>query len=254
MEEVLCTYQLRTAITWHIACELMRRHKESCDLFVLERHPGGGQYDCLALFSHWHGDHHNTLCDFNQQSQHLHVWGHLLARRAELSDLGWRDGNDYVLAYLSDPARTISQIEDLLGLPRYAAAHHPPTTPPVLTIHLISALLDRFALGTEVVLAFMGYEDTSGEGGGLRDALKHYPAVMASLSAETSFDPALERRAAKFWFLSTVKDQESPPVLLDMRGKLYAIANPNEPWDFWHEYQVNGRELRPIVNRIEELI
>ncbi len=254
MQQTGFTYQLRTAVTWHIICELLRRHKESCDLWVLETHPGGGQYDCLSLFHRWPGAHSNHLCDFNQQSQHLHVWGHYRTPRAELSELRWPDGNDYVLAYLAAPERTLAQIEDLVGLPRYAAKHHPPTTPPILIFRIISAVLDRYALSMDVMLAFMGYEDTSGFGGGLREALRWYPTVWADVSASADAEDGGARKAAKYWLLSRPQDVSAPPVLLDMRGKVYAIAKPDKPWDCWHEYQVNGRKLLPIVHRVETML
>ncbi len=104
------------------------------------------------------------------------------------------------------------------------------------------------------MLAFMGYEDTSGFGGGLREALRWFPAVWADVSASADAEDGGARKAAKYWLLSRPQDVSAPPVLLDMRGKVYAIAKPDKPWDCWHEYQVNGRKLLPIVHRVETML
>lgn len=53
--------RIRHWITWRIVAELFRRHKPRSHLRVCELHPGGGQYDDLALYlqrqgESWPGD------------------------------------------------------------------------------------------------------------------------------------------------------------------------------------------------------
>src|SRR5947209_4019758 len=86
-------------IGWKILAEVFRRHHAGARLCLLETHPCGGQYDCLSLYS---GEFPEAvhLCDFNQASSHFHVWGSFGVVQTTLSDLGWADENNYVLAYL----------------------------------------------------------------------------------------------------------------------------------------------------------
>ncbi|MFH1480928.1 MAG: hypothetical protein ABIG67_06650 [Pseudomonadota bacterium] len=58
--------QLIEIASWRIASELYRRHPGKFK--IIETHPGGGQYDCLALYTE-----KQHIADFNRKGR-LHVF------------------------------------------------------------------------------------------------------------------------------------------------------------------------------------
>jgi hypothetical protein len=69
-------YQVRTAITWRIVAELVRRHESQRRLAVVEMHPVGNVRLHFVIWCREGEDdpYGRHLCDFNQDSQHVHIF------------------------------------------------------------------------------------------------------------------------------------------------------------------------------------
>ncbi len=252
-------YQVTTAVTWRIVTELLRRHCEKRKLSVLELHPGGGQYDCIAL-QLMPGDGEfpgECLCQFNQLTQHMHIFGHYTRPESSLEELRWPEGNNYVEAFLSspDPKQVVDQVEKVLGLPSPKGKQLPPTTPEVLSFRLISALTERYMLARECVDVRCGWYDSSGmEGCYVREELNLFPEIQRQI--ETAGERMKARVAMGYWLLiAEFPDHDRKlRAVIDLQGKVYFPNQPDQPWSFWEEYKTNNRQLLPLVNRLEEQV
>lgn len=224
-------YQIRAAVTWRIISELITRHHTK-RLRVFETHPGGGQYDCLSLVC----DKGRTpvhLCDFNIQSQHLHVFGPYSQPHADLEDMRWPDGNDYVALYLmkENPDEAISQIEDVLGLPKKASQK---ITTYVITLRLITALLERFMLSEDVLEVRSGFIDSSGYDSGVRKELYEIPEIAKKLSKHEQYSKELMEFSRRFWLLSRryAEGEDCKRLIIDTKAKPY-FFHDRKPVYFW---------------------
>jgi len=244
-------FQLTTAVTWRIVSEILRRHHEKKALRIYELHPCDGLYDCLRICVGGPSTD-GTLCDFNQQSQHIHA---CRFRETEALRFGWpkQDPKDYVSAFLDaeDPKEIIGHVEHFLGLT--PSKYIPTTTAPVLTFRVIAGLLERYAFSRERVDVRMSLLDTSAYGGGgLREGLKLFPGKFSEVRSQPEKQ---YKRAERLWLALVNGDSFSDgktKALLDLRGIVYFVDKPETEWNIHEEYQQNGRKLRPILNRLEE--
>jgi hypothetical protein len=252
-------YQVRTAITWRIVSELVRRHEAECRLAVVEMHPGGGTYDCISL---WRPEGEDSpygrhLCDFNQDSQHLHIFDPYEEPRRELADLRWPDENDYVHAYLraDEPIALIDSIEAVLGLPA-ARSILPPISPSALRYLVLAELAARFMLSNETLQIRWGFLDTSGGPDGVREDLWRAPALAAQRDA----GKAAGRRyygtdvAFRYWLvgLGDPAPSESTGIFTFAIGddaKLHRMGSA-EVLDLWRHFKTNRRSISHIVNLV----
>lgn len=250
-------YQVTTAVTWRMVTELLRRHCEKRKLSVLELHPGGGQYDCIALQLMPHEFPGQCLCQFNQLTQHMHIFGHYSKPELSLEELRWPENNNYVEAFLSsyDPKQVIDQVEKVLGLPSLKGKQLPPTTPQVLSFRLISELLERCMLAREYIDVRCGWYDSSGmEGCYVRKELSFFQEIQRQI--ETAQADMKAKLAMRFWLLTSVFPDRNRKLkaVIDLQGKVYFSNRPDQPWCFWEEYKTNNRQLFPLVNRLEEQV
>ncbi len=249
-------FQVITAVTWRIVAELIRRH-HAHRLRVYETHPGGGQCDCLSIYVGEAGFDSRHLCDFNQQSQHLHIFNTYSTPRRRLDDLRWPDGNDYVSPHLGNEEAkvVVDDIEALVGLPLLAGKSLPSTTPPTLIFRLIAGVLERHMLSRETLDVRCGWHDSSGmEGSYIRDELQLLPGVASELPTGSTDWQIQARVASRFWLISVAlpEKERAPKAVLDLQGRVHFVSNPAEPWSVWGEYQINQRRLLPILDRLEE--
>jgi hypothetical protein len=240
---------VKAAVSWRIVSELFRRHHARFSLRVYENHPCSGQYDCLSICS-GHSSDMKHLCDLNQSSSHLHVWEHVGPARASISELRWPDENDYVQAYLrsDDSKETIDQVESLVGLSCASNTPLPATTPPVLTVRLISALLERHAFSRFGLDARNGYLYTDGMWQeGIRKDLLEFSAVANQIPA----DPKLaERVARRFWLIyrfDSINDRSSKAVLDIRRAVAYTVKGAEIC--LWEQYR-SGCKLATLVEQL----
>ena len=169
--------QLIECASWRMATELVRRDTKLC---IRELHPGGGQYDCLAIV---HGK--QQWLQLNRSGS-VHVFG-----GERVHSRVWRDivEDDAALAHWIDRLATE------LGLPGRSAV----TTHRALTYRVIAAVLSHGAFARQFLEVRSGFCDTSGDGGGIRTnlfaGLKQTQPHFSSRSTETWQD------ASQYWFL-----------------------------------------------------
>jgi len=197
--DLALTQQMREAASWHIAAELSRRYPH--ELTVHETHPGGGQYDCLAV-QHVRRGH---LVDLNRSGS-FHVW------------LGGSDGpsdsTPWQAGAVSSPPR--DPLDRLCRSMKLAIPNRlPRSTPRTIVYRFIAAFLAHAVFAVEPWRCLNGMCDTSGYGGGLRRRLfGEFPAAMDCLSTPLPED-ALGEPEYRFWFLCC---DDEPHVCLETTG------------------------------------
>lgn len=153
------------AASWTLATEMTRRHPE---LTVLRYHPGGGQYDCLAIRSE--GSVH---IDLNRVGR-IHIHAIQGGGTPNWEPAEWS-------AYIADPRSFLALLEERARLPSVDAL--PPTTSRTLSYRVLAAFARLHVLGTPVEIG-MSAIDESGMGGGPAAWITDYPAVERATSAE----------------------------------------------------------------------
>lgn len=208
-------------VSWVLATEFVRRHPA---YRIVEAHPGGGSYDCLML----NGPDGSTQWDINRGgSIHVHaVAGGMVSREGWLT---WTlaEGTATVLAW----------VEQQLRLP--APAKLPASTPAVLAYRTACAFLRANALGAKAADCRMGFEDTSGLGGGRRQAwLSAFPTAAEHLrSLPHPWDPAF-----RLWFL--LRDGK-PVAAVSDDGQWFPQAGGSS--DLMAAYDKAGRRVMPML-------
>ena len=188
-------------VSWRFVTELWRRWPKHFDL--IEMHPGGGQYDCLALRTK--GEHSETVIDVNRGgSVHTHI--------GEM-----RNYSDWLERMLGrTPTTFLDEIANGARLP--IPKKRPPSTPATLTYRYISDFLTHSVGRLENWQCRNGFEDTSGYGGGVR---RHFFEQFPLLRKEDTIGhgtPICGCHEFNFWFL--LKD-EKPVLCLDTSGRLF---------------------------------
>lgn len=248
---------VRMAVTWSILCELMWRHMQSCNLWILETHPCSAQYYCFGIYVLEHNqltDKH--ICDFNINSENFHVSTPYSQPRPILESQRIRSGSDYVHTYLSYPDEVVDQIECLLGLP--ANRKKSPTTPAILAIRLIAELLKRDALSRRLWADCGWYDDSYSAG--VRPELQKVPEIRTEIPPENSDWKVQAKPASSYWILHNNTNFGAIPypksehriMIFGLNGLLYTQGTPLRCWSFWDEYQSNGHRLLPIIHKIED--
>lgn len=172
---------LLEAASWRLASELHRRHP---DLLRLAReHPGGGQYDCLALRSEDGANiqlnRHGTIQVTGRQDGAPSTW----------EPAPWA-------AYLAapDPREFVGRVERAAGLATHPT---PPSTSAVLVHRSISALTSLQVLA-EPLTVEQGYIDSSGYSAGPSPWMAELTAVPPTLRKPLPEDP-FDQPGYRFW-------------------------------------------------------
>jgi len=199
-EVIYCRPQISDAISWALIYQIMRRYQRAFDFRLYELHPGGGQYDCLSLHSRIPGKP-QIYFDFNLSAQSLHI---CLKDRFDIVD-------DYLRA--EDP-------KDILDLICRTAGLDPdilpsPSNGPILATGVMAGLVQMNIFSRRHLKFFMGAEDTSGYGGGVRSALAKF-----TLTAPLVEGKNLEEAYRYFYLLDTNDPHDNPLCLFDMAGKV----------------------------------
>lgn len=184
------SHSLRQACAWWVGAELVRRHPD--DLFIIETHPGGGQYDCVTVIKRGkqRGPSDLTLLNMNKN-----LGGHFQTAYETEERFNWLD----VLLTTDRRREVVEQIERLHDLP--SPTNTPPTTHKSIGPRLISGFLQRTALGPRNWLAENGVADSSAWGSGVRESLFKSVPGMASASKQKLPDDLLGVPGYRFWFL-----------------------------------------------------
>lgn len=222
------------AQSWWIAAELTRRHPE---LLVHEMHPGGGQYDVLAVFAppydaagarvmlnragtmqvHAH-DGHNGVPDIAL----IGTWADALSARS--------------------PHAVIKQIEDVAQLNALTKA--PSSTPRALAYRFIATLLttavnDRhhWDARNEFIDSSRDWWPGDPEINGFMDA---FPEVQHDF-ASTPEIGIWHEPESHFWAI--LRDQ-IPVAVVSIEGRLY---RQDRHFDLVDEYANHGRRMLSVV-------
>ncbi len=148
------------AASWTLATDLARRHPE---LSIGRCHPGGGQYDCLAIRSE-----KGLSVDLNRVGRiHVH------SIEGGEGTPNW-EPVEWSTFLASDPREFVALLEERVRLPKIDAL--PATIPRVLVYRVLAAFARLHALGSPVDIC-MSAIDESGMGGGPATWLTEYPAV-----------------------------------------------------------------------------
>lgn len=154
------------ATSWTLASELTRRHP---GLEVRRHHPGGGQYDCLAVRSEA-----GLQLDLNRTGR-IHVHSDHAGRVSDLEPIAWAE------VIRTNARESTSRLERTVGLPHVTAVPSP--TPRVLTYRILAAFARLHAFGRPVDIS-MSTIDTSGHGAGPASWLSFYPEVARRAKAD----------------------------------------------------------------------
>lgn len=147
------------AASWTLATDLIRRHP---DLQITRYHPGGGQYDCLAIRSDG-----GTHIDLNRTGRiHIHA--------IEGDGTPNWEPAEWATYLASDPRDFVNLLEERVRLPHVDVL--PASTPRVLSNRILAALARLHVFGSPVDIR-MSTIDESATGGGPADWLANYPAV-----------------------------------------------------------------------------
>ena len=187
--------------SWALVSELVRRAPQR--LRVMETHPGGGMYDCLAVLD---GLHH--VSDLNRNGS-LHI-------------RGWLDGHPGESVTMDVWPRLAAGENPRSILDEWCRYLHlavpvplPAGTPASLTYRMIAACCKQTIFDGWTWRCVNGFLDTSGWGGGVRDKLfARFPDAQARLRTAIPGD-VLQQPAYRFWFLE--RDGE-PRVCLETTG------------------------------------
>lgn len=208
-----CREQIVSAVTWELIWQLMRRFRKPYTFRVYETHPGGGQYDCLSLYT----PDRQTHFDFNLVGGSLHVW----ANGSHMERLDIVD--DYLRC--ENPKELLDRVCALAGLG--FAGKLPPSDGPVLACGLVAAIFKQHIFMPYKLKMLMGYGDTSGYGEGPRlEKFRMFPAY------------ANERNYYRYFFLE--KDGETL-CMLDMAGAIILLNGDRIPLE--QEYARHGRDI-----------
>lgn len=215
------TDALRLLTSWVLATEFVRRHPA---YVIVEAHPGGGLYDCLML-----GERGQPArWDVNRGgSLHIHPEPGPVVMRSDW--LAW--------TLEAGAGDVLSWVEQALRLT--APAKLPSSTPEVLAYRTICAFLRAHALGAREADCRMAFEDTSGIGGGPRQAwLEAFPDAADYLrTLAHPWNPAY-----RLWFLLR-------------EGKPVAAVSDDGQWfpqiggrrDLLAAYDKTGRRVMPML-------
>lgn len=224
---------LLEAASWRLASELSRRHPTTTRL--IRCHPGGGQYDCLALLSTTR-DHGAVYLNRNGTIQ--------VDQRFDGREPDWRP-REWDAYFRADPRRFLLNLELAAGLPSPSAV--PASTPRTLT-HRILATMAATAIKTvHPVEIIPGWIDTSGEGGGAyREGFERFPSIPGNL-LEPRDDDFHGQPGYRFWF---VRRAEGPVCAFEQEQGLAWTSGAPDPIDLMHSYVAARRNVLTVTTEL----
>lgn len=203
--------ELIDVLSWKIVSEFMRCFPGKFK--IIETHPGGGQYDCLAIVD---GKDTDLAC-FNRSGR-LTVWSKCdsLTFKAIKSSTCQVDIWDSFLTVDRSIKEHLSHLLSLLNLT--LPKPRPPSTPEILVYRLISGVLNYALYSGNRWECRNGFFDSSGE------ECKVVAEYFADFSEATERSriklphDVLGNAAYRFWFL--LKNNE-PIVCLETSGTIW---------------------------------
>lgn len=227
---------LKSAISWAILTEIVRRHGGTQPLRVLEMHPGNGQYDCLALV---------RLRDFREgiyAPGNATLLGTFNRQSGTFQSLGASHDDTYPFLdrwlIARDPTETIDIICGLLG---FAPVIKLPTTSRrILGIRLISAIVGARALQRDYLDVNMAYDDSSGISGSDFDTIRGFTALFSE-EHETN----RESQAAECWMLRRGTERRLVGVMRT-DGYISSVSDRRQAHDLFESFRPT-RQIEPVL-------
>lgn len=236
---------VRLASTWTIVAELLRHHGEARKLRVIEWHPGGGQYDGLALFTEDDAKP-RKLGFFHTLSERLDVVGADGTTDAVVSE--WPDGDRYALALLSaeSPSRVVREAGLALGLP--ADVPVSPTNPSTACVRALAAYLRERAMDPLSLDVRSGWVEPDG---GTREWIARFPSVRDAVINAPDGSWARVCAASRLWRIGA--DGSEHGVILDFASGKAFSSRADRYESLWNMYR-ERRSLKPLTRWISDQI
>lgn len=218
------------AASWRLCSELARRHPHA--LRIVELHPGGGQYDCLALVARepepqslLHANRVGSIHANPEDDSHGRTWA-------------WAE---YLTA--REPRHFLLDVEQALRLDPPPMV--PAATPWTLSWRAIASALASEILGVSGLRAMNGMLDTSGwEGGPRAELFEAFPGARDASRRSNDAD-LLDQPAYRFWFLL---HGDEPCVAVESDSSRCWWRDGTEH-HLYEDYTSNRRRLATTVAR-----
>lgn len=216
--------QLKEILSWRLATELWRRYPDR--FFLIETHPGGGQYDCLSLIEMEEGL--SSVLSINREGS-LHL---TYGRTPGV----WPDWSERMA---TDPGFFLDELSDCLGMD--VPQPLPQSSPSTIAFRFICEFLTHATGRLNHWECRNGFLDTSGWACGRHDDwFDCFPALKNPDHPKRMIHGELDPDCC-YWFL--LKDM-LPRLCIDIGGGLY---NPEgETYDLVAIYSRHKR-IWPVI-------
>jgi hypothetical protein len=243
MEAFYIRKSVTAAVAWGIIAEVSRHHGRGSNLRIVEMHPGGGQYDLLSIF-HVHGEPGSAYDQGSTEVGSFNLGsGTMKGPDGSIERLEW------LQLWLSNPdpksvvhaALRLLQIQPRMSLP--------PTTRRIFGCRMMAALLGANLLQRGYLHARMGFEDTSGYGGGIADELRPFTSIFPGRDDASNSEI---RAAADCWLLLSGAS-ETIAGAFRMDGVLSSTGAPETGHDMFALYQ-RTKSMRLVVSEAQNIL
>jgi hypothetical protein len=223
--------QLEEIMSWRFITEFWRRFPKH--FYLIEGHPGGGQYDCLVLMTRGKNSPRFAI-DVNRGGGSVHI---------HMNAFGLGDDmtlhSDWLSRMLQPTPKFLDEIAQEVRL--VPPKHLPTSTPTTIVYRFISDFLTHTMGRLERWECRNGYLDTSGDGGGKRHHLfEKFPGLRKEENLR-KIEPFYGEYAYNFWFLLK---NDVPVLCLDTSGITY--RRDGSSYDLGHLYKGN-RKIWPLI-------
>lgn len=193
--------QLKEILSWRLVAELWRRFPDR--FFLIETHPGGGQYDCLSLIDPAEGL--SSMLSVNREGSLQLSYGR---------DPGvWSDWSERMAI---NPGDFLNKLCDSLGID--VPQPLPQSTPSTIAFRFICEFLTHATGRLDHWECRNGFLDTSGWACARQDAwFDSFPALRNSDHPKRLVKGELDP-AYCYWFLLK---NSMPELCIDIGGQLY---------------------------------
>jgi hypothetical protein len=224
--------------SWRLAAELYRRYPDR--FRILEMHPGGGMYDCLALVN-----------AEGQVTLSINRAGSLVIANGGDEIRPWDGAWPQALLMSDDPKDCVDALCEALGwtIPNPA----PASTRASVVFRFMAEFLSHTCLARHRWTWRNGYRDTSGPGrsGTAGQWFNDFPGAGESARRHDAND-ILKTPEYRFWFLMRPQRSEPPAVCLETTG--IAFLKDGRSVDIFKAYQRHHRIWPLIMEVIPELL